>query len=62
MKKNVGRTDKAIRIVIGLGIAAAGLYFQSWWGLLALVPLATAFMSFCGLYTILGVNTCSAKK
>lgn len=62
MKKNVGRTDKAIRIVIGLGIVAAGLYFQSWWGLLALVPLATAFMSFCGLYTILGVNTCSAKK
>jgi len=62
MKKNVGTTDKVIRIVIGVGIAAAGIYYQSWWGLLAIVPFATAFMSFCGLYTILGINTCPAKK
>jgi hypothetical protein len=62
MKKNVGTTDKVIRIVIGVGIAAAGVYYQSWWGLLAIVPFATALMSFCGLYTILGVSTCPNKK
>ncbi len=62
MKKNVGPTDKAVRIIIGIGIAAVGIYYQSWWGLLAIVPLATAFMSFCGLYTVLGINTCPAKK
>jgi hypothetical protein len=62
MKKNVGTTDKIIRIIIGLVIAAIGVYYESWWGLLAIVPLATAFLSFCGLYSILGVSTCPAKK
>lgn len=62
MKKNVGKTDKIVRIVLGIAIAAAGLYFNSWWGLLAILPIATAFMSFCGLYTIFGINTCPAQK
>jgi hypothetical protein len=62
MKKNVGSTDKVIRIVLGLGIAALGFYYQSWWGLLAIIPLATAFISFCGLYTIFGISTCPSKK
>lgn len=62
MKKNVGTTDKIIRIVIGLGIAAAGIYYQSWWGLLAIIPLATAFVGICGLYSIFGISTCPVKK
>jgi hypothetical protein len=62
MKKNVGTTDKTIRIIIGLVIAALGVYYESWWGLLAIVPIATAFMSFCGLYTIFGISTCPTKK
>ncbi|MDD2277959.1 MAG: DUF2892 domain-containing protein [Bacteroidales bacterium] len=62
MKHNIGTTDKTIRIIIGLAIAALGIYYQSWWGLIAILPLATAFTSFCGLYTILGINTCPAKK
>jgi hypothetical protein len=62
MKKNVGTTDKVIRIIIGLGIAAAGFYFKSWWGLLAIVPLATAIMGNCGLYSIFGCSTCPSKK
>lgn len=62
MKKNVGTTDKVIRIILGLGIAAAGIYYQSWWGLLAIIPLATAFVGFCGLYTLVGISTCPAKK
>ena len=62
MKANVGKTDKIIRIIIALIIAAAGVYFNSWWGLLAIIPLATALVSFCGLYSLLGISTCHAKK
>jgi len=62
MKKNVGTTDKIIRIVLGVLIAILGIVYQSWWGLLAVIPLATAFLSFCGLYTLLGISTCPAKK
>jgi len=61
MKKNVGDTDKGARIIIGVIIALAGLYFKSWWGMLALIPFVTAFTGTCPLYSILGVNTCKTK-
>jgi len=58
MKKNVGKTDKVIRLVLGVIIAAAGIYFKSWWGLLAIVPVATALINFCPIYRIFGLSTC----
>jgi Protein of unknown function (DUF2892). len=61
MKKNVGSADKIIRIVIGAAIAAAGIYYQSWWGLIAIIPFATAFMGCCGLYSIFGISSCKKK-
>jgi type IV secretory pathway TrbD component len=57
MKKNVGGVDRIIRIVLGVVILAVGLITQSWWGLIGLVPLLTAGMNFCPLYTIIGINT-----
>ncbi len=32
MNINVGKTDKLLRIILGLVIVIAGFYFQSWWG------------------------------
>lgn len=61
MKKNVGSIDKIVRIILGIVIAAAGYYYQSWWGLLAIIPLVTAFVGFCGLYPIFGISTCKKK-
>ncbi len=58
MKKNVGSADKMIRILLGVVIAALGIYFQScWWGLVAIVPLATAFMNSCPAYSLLGLSS-----
>lgn len=62
MKPNIGKNDRIARIVLAACIAGAGIYFKSWWGLLALVPLVTAFISFCPLYTIIGINSCDTKK
>ena len=61
MKSNVGKTDKSIRIVLGIIIAAAGFYFKSWWGIVAIVPLLTAVTGFCPLYKLLGVDTCKSR-
>ena len=61
MKSNIGKTDKAIRIILGIIIAAAGIYFKSWWGLVALIPLITAFTGFCPLYKIIGLSSSSAE-
>jgi hypothetical protein len=42
-------------------IALAGYYYNSWWGLLAVIPLITAYFSFCPLYKLLGINTFKKK-
>ena len=58
MKNNVGTIDRSLRIVLAVGIGAAGLYFKSWFGLIGLVPLVTAFVGWCPLYVPLGISTC----
>ena len=62
MQSNVGSADKSIRLFLAVLIGAAGFYYSSWWGLLAIVPLLTALFSFCPIYKILGINTCNKKS
>ena len=61
MKKNIGISDRWVRIVIGLAIGAAGLYFKSWWGLVGLIPLSTALIRTCPLYLPFRISTRSTK-
>lgn len=68
MKANMGSTDRIIRIV--LAIVMAVLYFtgtvSGTLGIVLVVAAAifafTSLISFCPLYPILGINTCSTKK
>jgi hypothetical protein len=68
MKKNMGTIDKAVRIILAL--AFAGLYYaEIITGTLGIVLVAmgavfvlTSLVSFCPLYTLLGINTCPAKR
>lgn len=58
MIANVGKSDRIIRIA--LGIALLSLIFvgpQTWWGLIGVIPLATAFINFCPVYQALGLST-----
>lgn len=57
MTQNVGKTDKVIRLILGVAIVAWGFYAQSWWGLVGIVPLATASLSYCPLYSPFKINT-----
>jgi len=61
MKKNIGNSDKNIRVVLGVVIIALGLYFQSWWGLAGLLPLVTAFVGVCPAYLPFGLSTCKTN-
>lgn len=63
----MGSTDKGIRIIIALVIAAL-YYFKVVEGALAYVLMAfalifllTSFISFCPLYLPFGLNTCKKK-
>lgn len=59
MKTNIGSLDRILRILAGLALLGAGLYFKSWWGLVGLVPLLTAAVRFCPAYLPVGLNTCA---
>lgn len=68
MKKNMGSTDKIIRILIALVIGVL-YYTETISGTTAIVLLAfaiifliTSFISFCPLYLPLGINTCKKKE
>lgn len=67
MKKNMGVNDRVLRTVIAVAIAA--LYFTGTLSgtlglvllILAIVFLLTSVVSFCPLYTLIGVNTCKRE-
>jgi len=61
MKQNVGGADRIIRIIAGLAVIGAGVYFGSWWGALGLVLVGTAAIGWCPPYALLGINTCKMK-
>jgi Protein of unknown function (DUF2892) len=62
MQSNVGNKDKSVRIALAIAIGALGLFYQSWWGLLALIPFITGLISFCPIYKIFGFTTCNKKS
>ncbi len=58
MSLNVGAADRVIRVLLGLALLS--LVFvgpKTMWGLIGIVPLATAWMSFCPLYALFGMST-----
>jgi hypothetical protein len=65
MKANVGRLDRIVRIAIGLVLLSLIVLLpgpERWWGLLGVIPLATASLSFCPLYSLLGISSCPMRK
>lgn len=57
MKCNVGSVDRLLRIIIGLVIALLGVVFDSWWGLIGIIPIATGLFRFCPLYVPFKIST-----
>jgi len=68
MKKNMGNTDRLVRVIIAAIIAV--LYFTNvvagTLGLILLVLagvfVLTSFISFCPLYAPFGISTCATEK
>ena len=59
--KNLGHTDRSLRIFIGsLLILLTLLNVIGPLGWLGLVPIATGVLSFCPAYRILGLRSCPA--
>jgi len=68
MEKNVGTIDRILRLVAGgvliayaLNLIAPDTGYNAW-GWIGVIPLLTAFVSFCPLYRILGIRTCKTEN
>ena len=66
MKRNIGKIERGVRIVAGLGLTSLAFVGpQNLWFLLGLVPLATGLIGWCPPYALFGINTnksCSASS
>ncbi|MDO9371529.1 MAG: DUF2892 domain-containing protein [Gammaproteobacteria bacterium] len=65
MKANIGDTERVIRVIIGLALLSLLFILKdnaSYWGLLGLIPLATAGIRWCPLSALFGINTCAAEQ
>ncbi len=64
---NVGGADKAIRIVLGIALAAFAFLSEvdTVWkmamGVAAVIALVTATVGYCPLNRLLGINSCRHK-
>ncbi len=57
MQCNVGKTDRAIRMIAGVVVIGAGIYYQSWWGAIGVVPIITGYLRWCPPYQLIGLST-----
>lgn len=63
MTPNVGGIDRVLRVILGVALVALAVTGTIGpWGWIGLVPLATATLGFCPLYTVLSLSTCPLKK
>ena len=62
MTCNMGMADRMFRGIFSIVILGAGIFFQSWWGLIGLIPLATSLISWCPAYVPFGINTGSKTE
>ncbi|WP_299431264.1 DUF2892 domain-containing protein [uncultured Aquimarina sp.] len=68
MKKNLGKIDSAIRIIIGVVLAYLfyNNYIADTLGIVLLslsgVLVITGFIGWCPLYRLLGLKTCQIKN
>lgn len=63
MKTNEGGLDRTLRILVGLVLVALTLSGTiGMWGWIGVVPIVTGTLGWCPAYTLLGINTCPAKR
>ncbi len=65
---NVGGADKTIRLLLGVVLIAVGLFADlgTTWTIVvyaaAVIALLTAFVGYCPLNALFGIDTCAPKS
>lgn len=60
---NLGMLDRGLRLLLGVGLLSMAFTGpQTAWGFLGFVPILTAMVSSCPIYTALGLSTCPTRR
>ncbi len=65
MTKNIGPIDRLLRIILGVALIAFAIPIGfpavgwNWLGWIGVVPLLTAIVGTCPLYSLVGLSTCA---
>jgi len=65
MELNIGRVDRFVRICLGAFLFCLAFVLPSnlkFISLFGLIPILTAFVRWCPLYTLFGIRTCSMSN
>lgn len=57
MKCNVGKIDRALRIIVGIAVIGGGIVMHNWWGAVGIVPLVTGLIRWCPAYVPFGISS-----
>lgn len=64
MTQNMGKIDRVLRVILGLALLAFAFFSghqYAWIGYAGIVPLLTAAIGSCPLYSLVGLSTCPIK-
>jgi hypothetical protein len=65
MTANMGSIDRIVRAVVGLALLSLIFLLEGgarWFGLIGIVPLATAALGWCPAYLPFGISTCPRRE
>ena len=60
MQINVGRYDRALRLVVGFALMMVIFFVPGpakWWGFVGILPFLSGALGWCPLYLPLGIST-----
>lgn len=65
MKRNVGKTDRAIRVIIGIALLSLLFILDGpvrWVGLIGIAPIIIGLSRRCPLFSLLNISSCPAEE
>ncbi|MCX6646899.1 MAG: DUF2892 domain-containing protein [bacterium] len=62
MKINMGSTDRILRVIGGIILIGAGIYFRAWWIIFGVLLLVTSAIGYCPLYVPFKICTIGKGK
>ena len=52
--RNIGSTERLIRLAVGIALITVAIVVPgAWWGYIGVVPILTALVGWCPLYSVI---------